>query len=200
MKPAPYMTVAGRNPTKLGEKRSELRKSGYGPGRAGRRRWSALRATAAASIGLSSSRWRRGLRRRRRDSRPEAAPRGSALEEQARSSGPSQVVEGWRALAQETAFAAGEPLFVRERGSGCPANTELFCRRRRRQTGFNEFLSGGNRPRVERRAARCSAAFSHGGGRTVVRTVAVNAPGHYREIWLGAKRKAISRPATPAPG
>ena len=47
--------------------------------------------------------------------------------------------------------------------SRCPANTELFCRSSGRQTGFDEFLCGGNRLRVERRATRLSVALSRRG-------------------------------------
>ena len=73
----------------------------------------------ARLIELSSPRRRRVLRRTGRGSRPQSAPRGSGPDERTRGPERSQVVAGWRALAHETAFAADEPLIVRERGTGC---------------------------------------------------------------------------------
>ena len=73
----------------------------------------------AGSIALSAPRRRRGLRRTGRGSCPESAPQGSGPDERTRGRERSQVVAGWRAPAHETAFAAGEPLIVRERGTGC---------------------------------------------------------------------------------
>ena len=73
----------------------------------------------AGSIALSAPRRRRGLRRTGRGSCPESAPQGSGPDERTRGRERSQVVAGWRAPAHETAFAADEPLIVRERGTGC---------------------------------------------------------------------------------
>lgn len=94
---------------------------------------------AAGSIEVSSPLCRRGLRRRRHGTRPKPAPRGSDLEERVRGLDSSQVVEGWYALAYESAFAAGEPLFVRER-----ARLTVSCGRWRA-------LAGDSRPMLRTR-------------------------------------------------
>ena len=76
------------------------------PGTVGRR----------GSFELSSPRRRRLVRRTGRRSRLRPRSQGSDLEDLARGPDRSEVVERWRALAHETAFAEGESVFVGESG------------------------------------------------------------------------------------